>query len=381
MANQKRKIGIFGGTFDPFTDAHAAIVKEVLKQGLVDDVLVVPTAVNYHRQDREAWLTDEERCKLINRRVAEMVTEGFSVYAFNDELTVLKGMSKRLVGLYKTGRRFFHTLCGIIERYGDDYEYYTIVGTDQYRYFKRWFLWEEILMQSSLIVVSGRNGDDINAKADEEDVPFYASITIDDKYAEVSATKIRIEYRGTPDAVNRYLNHLPPMKERVLKHTPIFDLVEKDEVQPGFRPVGINAPDWVTVVIRNRNRYKMVRQIRYGTMECYDEFVCGQVEKGEVPVEAAVREALEETGIDISSKLKYLGSFDTNPAFMNNQMYFYLADVSDFDLAISVPPRPDEHEKLETAWIDCEQVHKITGGPAFRRLAIELVKNFDKKGN
>lgn len=356
MANQKRKIGIFGGTFDPFTDAHSAIVKEVLKQGLVDDVLVVPTAVNYHRQDREAWLTDEERCKLINRRVAEMVTEGFSVYAFNDELTVLKGMSKRLVDLYKTGRRFFHTLCGIIERYGDDYEYYTIVGTDQYRNFTRWFLCDEILKQSKLIVVSGRNGDDIDAKEVAQDIPFYASITIDDKYAKMSATKIRIEYRGTPDAVNRYINRQPPIKERVLKHTPIFDLVEKDEVQPGFRPVGINSKNWVSVFAEKDGKVLCVKQLRYGIMQECEELPCGMVEEGELPRDAARRELSEETGYYILDmyNVVYLGKYAANPAFMNNYMHYFYVNLDKVGYNRS-NPNPDEHEKLQVYWKEKKQ--------------------------
>jgi len=37
------------------------------------------------------------------------------------------------------------------------------------------------------------------------------------------------------------------MKE-LIAHTKIFDVVLKDEVMPGFRPVGIDAPDWVMVV-------------------------------------------------------------------------------------------------------------------------------------
>ena len=61
------KIGIFGGTFDPFTEAHAAIVAKLLgatgnrfDKPLVDKVVVAPTIVEYHREGKIPWLADEQ---------------------------------------------------------------------------------------------------------------------------------------------------------------------------------------------------------------------------------------------------------------------------------------------------------------------------------
>ena len=57
------KLGIFGGTFDPFTLAHRDIVKTVLEQKLVDFVVVAPTIVSWHREGKTRWLDDRQKLK------------------------------------------------------------------------------------------------------------------------------------------------------------------------------------------------------------------------------------------------------------------------------------------------------------------------------
>ena len=52
----KEKIGIFGCTADPFTLAHREIVKQVLKQNVVNAVVIVPTIVDWHRAGKTKWL-------------------------------------------------------------------------------------------------------------------------------------------------------------------------------------------------------------------------------------------------------------------------------------------------------------------------------------
>ncbi len=40
------RIGLFGGTFDPIHSGHVTIVKKALAEGVVDEVVVIPAAVN-----------------------------------------------------------------------------------------------------------------------------------------------------------------------------------------------------------------------------------------------------------------------------------------------------------------------------------------------
>ena len=61
------KVGIFGGTFDPFTRAHYEIVNEILRRKLVDKVLVIPTVVSYYRKDKQEMFNLASRKKIIER--------------------------------------------------------------------------------------------------------------------------------------------------------------------------------------------------------------------------------------------------------------------------------------------------------------------------
>ena len=59
------KVGIFGGTFDPFTEAHLAIVKAAIDQKLVDEVHIIPTIVDYHRNGKDRWLSNYDRLDVL----------------------------------------------------------------------------------------------------------------------------------------------------------------------------------------------------------------------------------------------------------------------------------------------------------------------------
>ena len=142
------------------------------------------------------------------------------------------------------------------------------------------------------------------------------------------------------------------MNEKLIAHTPIFDLVEKqDDRGIGFNPAGINAPDWITIIVSKGDEFLMTNQLRYGLMHICEEFVAGQVDKGENPLDTAVRELKEETGIIIHDKneIQYLGNFAANPAFMNNHMHYFYVDLDKVSYEIG-DTHFDEHESIVSYW-------------------------------
>lgn len=140
------------------------------------------------------------------------------------------------------------------------------------------------------------------------------------------------------------------MKE--LLKTPIFNVVELDEVEPGFRPIGIDAPNWVSVIVEKDDKFLVVRQLRYGTMKETIEFPSGTVEKGEEARLAAARELLEETGIMVDSdKLDCILACSPNPAFMMNKKFIYYVNLDKTNYT-QTEQYLDEHEHITFKWVD-----------------------------
>lgn len=172
----------------------------------------------------------------------------------------------------------------------------------------------------------------------------------------------------------------------VIAHTKIFNLIRKDEVMPGFRPVGLDAPDWVTVIAEKDGKFLMTKQLRFGLMKEVEEFVCGTVDDGEDPKTTARRELQEETGYTISEgDITFLGKVAPNPAFLNNFMYIFYVNL-DQTFYIKKTANPGEHERLTSKWmpkesvvasVSCDDATIIC--PAMKLCALALYKNYIKK--
>ena len=67
-----------------------------------------------------------------------------------------------------------------------------------------------------------------------------------------------------------------------------------------------------------------VRQYRYPHGEILTEIPAGKLEKGEDPIEGAIRELREETGLT-AEKLIYFGGTYPSPGFCDEQLHIYLA--------------------------------------------------------
>ena len=348
------KIGIFGGTFDPFTEAHLAIVKAAIDQKLVDEVHIIPTIVDYHRNGKDRWLSNDNRLDVIRKIIDHLKGNyiyGNRIFINQNEYCFARDNAPYIINK----RRYIDTLNQFIydcnSRYTgfNNVEYYTIIGTDSYKNFKTWTDWEEILRLSKLIVVNGRDGEDIQL-----DIPKI-DLRIDPKYLSISSTKIREQYKNKDRSIEHYLADTLSngIVENVQYTTPIFNLVKKTVFGLDFRPVGINSKDWVSIVVEHNGKFLLVKQLRYGLMKEQIEFPCGMIEKGEEPLVAAKRELQEETGIELlnDSQIKYFGKYAANPAFMNNYMHYYYVNLDTTEF-VQGDTNFDEHEKIERLWMD-----------------------------
>ena len=90
------------------------------------------------------------------------------------------------------------------------------------------------------------------------------------------------------------------------------------------------------------------------------DFPKGLVEQGETPIEAAVREVREETGI---TRL----SFDWNDKFIETGPYnrgkvarYYLARTEEEKVILGIVPALGRAEHHQSLWVDFDKAHDLT---------------------
>ena len=351
----KNKFVVFGGSFDPFTLAHKAIVTELYKKFGAYKVIIAPSFVNWYRKDKESWMDWWQKQQTVENMLnREDFSDDFWFWDgdFRRSLSCKSDVAKEQF----EKRGFIDTLLDIKAcfwaDFKDDQEWYFCIGSDQLAFFKNWKMWEEVLNQAKMIVINGRNG-----KFVESDIP-HIELQIDDQYQDTSASEIREKYKAegkTPDdyikwAYNEFVRDNSAM---TLLKTPIFDVTKGPETDSGLKPIKIKAPDWVSIMVEKDRMFLVEKQFRYGANDYVEEFPCGMVEKDEDPLDAVIRELEEETGIKLLDKNNVikLGQTNPNPAFMTNKMHYYYVNL-DYAKYAHVDQKLDEHEEIELYWKD-----------------------------
>lgn len=165
------------------------------------------------------------------------------------------------------------------------------------------------------------------------------------------------------------------LSESTLYKTPIFDLVSKEFTELNFNPVGINTPDWVTVIAHDKTdttKIIVVDQYRYGLEDNSTEFICGTVEPNEDPAITALREFEEETGIKVDltkDKLTSVAEINPNPAIFNNKMHIYYLGIDDLPTRYNErgSQKLDPNEDCTTRLVDYNEIL-----PCLRKNAMQL---------
>jgi len=106
----------------------------------------------------------------------------------------------------------------------------------------------------------------------------------------------------------------------------------------------------VAVVVEREHRFLMVREIRNG-LELYNQ-PAGHVEPGETPIQAAIRETLEETTWHVVPAA--IISFTTFRAPANGITYYRLAFAADADRPD--PLRVIDQDIEEAVWLTYEEI-------------------------
>ena len=106
----------------------------------------------------------------------------------------------------------------------------------------------------------------------------------------------------------------------------------------------------VIAAIDDQNNLCLLKQWRHAVQQFIWEFPAGCLEVTEPPLETAIRELEEETGI-IAKQWRDLGYVVPSPGFCNEKLYFFEArDLSKGTLKL------DEAEQLEAHWLPLEKI-------------------------
>lgn len=198
--NNKKKIAVFGGTFDPIHLGHINLAEAAVSECGLDVLLFVPNYISPFKQDRP--VTDGElRCEMIEQ-----------VLDLNPAFRVSR---------YEIGRkcpsRTYDTLSHFREVM-ENAEISFILGFDSMITIDSWYRGEELLREFPMITVLRPDTDDASgmAKIDEYREKYNAAIRL--LRAEpfrASSTEIRLAVKRGED-ISAYVT--PDIKAFIMEH-------------------------------------------------------------------------------------------------------------------------------------------------------------------
>lgn len=127
-----RRVGVFGGTFDPIHVGHLAIAEAARTQERLDEVLFVPARRNPLKDDEPA-VAPEDRYEMVRRALA-----------------LVPGMRASRLELDREGASYTVDTLRVLARDGG--ELFFIVGADALADLSRWREPDEVLRLATLLI-------------------------------------------------------------------------------------------------------------------------------------------------------------------------------------------------------------------------------------
>lgn len=162
------KIGIFGGSFNPIHIGHEKIAFLALEKLDLDKLIIVPVGIPSHK--KKAFYDAEFRLELCRK-----------VFDENKKIEVsdIEVKSSEISYTYKT-------LKNLRKIYGEEHEYFEILGEDSVNYFEKWKNYKEILEKSKVVVFRRKN-----YEKDYKHLEHSSIIYLESPYFNYSSTEIR----------------------------------------------------------------------------------------------------------------------------------------------------------------------------------------------
>ena len=165
------RIAIYGGSFNPMHIGHEKIVDYVLDNLNMDKIIIIPVGIPSHRENNlEQSDTRLKICK--------------EIFKGNKKIEVSD------IEIKSEGKSYtYDTLLKLIDLYGENNEFFEIIGEDSLKSLKTWKNYEELLKICKFIVF--RRKDDKNIQIDKEFLNNKNIIILENEYYDISSTEIR----------------------------------------------------------------------------------------------------------------------------------------------------------------------------------------------
>jgi nicotinate-nucleotide adenylyltransferase len=173
-----RKVGLFGGSFNPIHVGHIALAQAVLKQFALDEVWLMVSPQNPLKRNSSDLLDDNLRLEMAHRALQGVA----GVVACDYEFHLPKPSYT------------WNTLQHLTKDY-PDYTFILLIGGDNWAHFQRWRHWKDILWHHDIIVYP----------RDE-----YVG-TIDVQLLDVSSTEIRRRVKAGEDIIGMVPESIIPL--------------------------------------------------------------------------------------------------------------------------------------------------------------------------
>jgi len=174
-----KKIGFFGGSFDPIHFGHINLALEVLEKNYVDEILITPAFVSPHKVKNPPEASGEDRLKMIEIAIRDI-----------KKISIFKWELKR--------KKISYTIDTLRELKKDFSDIKLILDLETFEDFESWKDYKEILKIADLLI-GCRSSNDILKKFQKIENKDFINI----KFLDIKSTYIRDRIKK-----NLYCQHL-----------------------------------------------------------------------------------------------------------------------------------------------------------------------------
>lgn len=167
-----KRIGVFGGAFDPPHQAHRALAQAALTQLELDALHIVPTGLAWHKT--RALSAPAHRLAMARLAFA--------------------GLDRVLVDereLQRVGPSFTIDTLEALQAENPGAQLYLLIGDDQFAALKTWHRWQDILHTAIICIANRTDRANTGVSFDPENQARHAVLTLQLPLMPISATDIR----------------------------------------------------------------------------------------------------------------------------------------------------------------------------------------------